>query len=450
MKPRVLLTKEIITRFFDMNKLLTLWSGATSSAVLPLMALVGAYYFFQGLGGNPGLHFQSLMRFLKETLSLNPVQQAGFMFVITIPWMIKPLYGFLSDSLPIFGYRRTSYFCIASLLSIGAYILISFFGYSYTSVIILYFIAAVGYACSDVLCDAIMVQKGQPINATDRLQSAQWFSISCAGIIVAFAGGYIAEHLSFQEAVLISIIAPCAVLALTIFCLKEERSTSVKDAALMARTGVKKALKLKPIWGCAIFLFLYNMQPGFGTALYNYQVDVLKFSQVQIGHIGTVSGICFMVGTLTFAALCSKLSEKIFLNAIIFVSFITTIAYLFYSSLVNAFIISGMTSFVGVIAFIGILTLAARVCPKNAEGTVFALLMSMNNFGSRVGDMIGTSLYKALDYDWLIIVASAFAVCMWFFLPLVRSKPINKYVLFTSICVVTLTAGSFLLFPKFF
>ena len=36
-----------------------------------LMALVAAYYFLQGMGGNPGLYEQTLDRFLKETLALN-------------------------------------------------------------------------------------------------------------------------------------------------------------------------------------------------------------------------------------------------------------------------------------------------------------------------------------------------------------------------------------------
>ena len=32
------------------------------------------------------------------------------------PWVVKPLYGFLSDTLPIFGYRRRSYLIICGLL----------------------------------------------------------------------------------------------------------------------------------------------------------------------------------------------------------------------------------------------------------------------------------------------------------------------------------------------
>lgn len=32
------------------------------------------------------------------------------------PWVVKPVYGFLSDTVPIFGYRRRSYLIICGLL----------------------------------------------------------------------------------------------------------------------------------------------------------------------------------------------------------------------------------------------------------------------------------------------------------------------------------------------
>lgn len=32
------------------------------------------------------------------------------------PWVVKPLYGFISDTVPIFGYRRRSYLIICGIL----------------------------------------------------------------------------------------------------------------------------------------------------------------------------------------------------------------------------------------------------------------------------------------------------------------------------------------------
>lgn len=48
------------------------------------------------------------------------LQVAVLTGVATIPWMIKPLYGFISDSIPLFGYRRRSYLVACGLLGMCA------------------------------------------------------------------------------------------------------------------------------------------------------------------------------------------------------------------------------------------------------------------------------------------------------------------------------------------
>ena len=44
------------------------------------------------------------------------LQVATITALAAAPWMVKPLYGFLSDTLPIFGYRRRSYLIVCGLL----------------------------------------------------------------------------------------------------------------------------------------------------------------------------------------------------------------------------------------------------------------------------------------------------------------------------------------------
>lgn len=39
------------------------------------------------------------------------------------PWVVKPFYGFLSDTVPIYGYRRRSYLIICGLLGAPKYYL---------------------------------------------------------------------------------------------------------------------------------------------------------------------------------------------------------------------------------------------------------------------------------------------------------------------------------------
>lgn len=147
-----------------------------------LMFLVGTYYFLQATGGNPGLHFQSLQKYLKEALKFSPTEMSVFMALIILPWTIKPLYGIISDFLPIFGSRRKNYFVLTGLLGAGTYLALSWSGFSRETIAVYLVIAAISFAFSDVLCDAVMVEKGQPLKATDRLQSVQWAASGLAGV----------------------------------------------------------------------------------------------------------------------------------------------------------------------------------------------------------------------------------------------------------------------------
>lgn len=75
--------------------------------ILAIMAV----YFVQGALGLARL---ATTFFFKDELHLAPAEVAALSGLFTLPWVFKPLYGFLSDGLPIFGYRR--YIQLRSLL----------------------------------------------------------------------------------------------------------------------------------------------------------------------------------------------------------------------------------------------------------------------------------------------------------------------------------------------
>src|SRR2546428_10545630 len=79
-----------------------------------LAILFAVVYFSQGM-----YHVadQVLTLTLKERLGMSPSQVGKFGTIILLPWVIKPLYGMISDSFPLFGTRRKSYFLLTSALA---------------------------------------------------------------------------------------------------------------------------------------------------------------------------------------------------------------------------------------------------------------------------------------------------------------------------------------------
>src|SRR5919199_5508524 len=76
-------------------------------------------YFVQGILGLARL---AVSFFLKDELALSPAQVAALMGIAALPWVIKPVFGFLSDGVPMFGYHRRPYLILAGLIGTTAWL----------------------------------------------------------------------------------------------------------------------------------------------------------------------------------------------------------------------------------------------------------------------------------------------------------------------------------------
>src|SRR5215813_8468578 len=75
-----------------------------------LAVLFAVVYFSQGMWYLPN---QAITITLKDR-GLSAGQVATFFAITGIPWLIKPVYGLVSDFVPLFGRRRKSYLYITS------------------------------------------------------------------------------------------------------------------------------------------------------------------------------------------------------------------------------------------------------------------------------------------------------------------------------------------------
>jgi len=64
------------------------------------MVFFALVYVVEGIGQTGGLIAQPLNYFLKQTFGWTPVQVTAYLTVLNLPWVIKPVYGVVSDFLP--------------------------------------------------------------------------------------------------------------------------------------------------------------------------------------------------------------------------------------------------------------------------------------------------------------------------------------------------------------
>ena len=85
------------------------------------MLFFGLVYVVEGIGQTGGLIAQPLNYYLKQTFGWTAVQVTAYLTILNLPWIIKPVYGIVSDFLPLFGYRRKSYLILANATATAAY-----------------------------------------------------------------------------------------------------------------------------------------------------------------------------------------------------------------------------------------------------------------------------------------------------------------------------------------
>ncbi|PNX99473.1 folate/biopterin transporter chloroplastic-like [Trifolium pratense] len=114
----------------------------------PDTVAVAMVYFVQGVLGLARL---AVSFYLKDDLHLDPAEAAVISGISAFPWLVKPLYGFISDSIPLFGYRRRSYLVLSGLLGALSWSLMAAFVDSKYSAAICILLGSLSVAFSDVV-----------------------------------------------------------------------------------------------------------------------------------------------------------------------------------------------------------------------------------------------------------------------------------------------------------
>ena len=387
-----------------------------------LGVLFGVVYFAQGMWYLPN---QAVTVFLKDR-GLSAGQVADFFLLATIPWLIKPVYGLLSDFVPLFGWRRKSYFLLSTALASGAaFVLAVLRDYPYWPTAILFTLMALGLAFTDVLTDALMVENGRPLGLTGAFQAVQWAAIYAASILVGVVGGYLAGARRLDLAFALAGCFPLLSLIMAFLFVRERRARAEWEALRATGRAIREAAVHREIWIVAGFIFFFNFSPSFGPAFLYYQTDVLGFSQEFIGVLGSVAAVGAMLGAAIYAPLSRRYPLKRVIVWAIGVGVLSMLAYLVYRGQRSALAIDFITGVAAMVTQLAFLDLAAKACPRRVEGTFFALLMSVFNGGTQLSQNVGGRLYDWIGYTPLIFISAGMTALAWLLVPLVNVERIE-------------------------
>jgi MFS family permease len=390
------------------------------------MLFFAIVYVVEGIGqARVGIIYQPLTFYLKES-GWTPLQVTAYFAALNFPWIIKPVFGLVSDFVPLLGYRRKSYLILSSLCAAGAYAWIARLTEPGEFALLL-MLTSYAMATASTLCGALLAENGQSYRLSSSFVSQQWLWFYIAIMASSFLGGALVEHLpartALQAAAGIAAVAPLAMLLATLFLLTERKVVVSRQEMRLTFQSIVQALRSRKLWFVALFLFLYCFAPGFGTPLYFFMTDELKFSQSYIGILGSIASAGWIAGALVHRWLLRSMSSKALLYLSIALGTLSAASFLLLTGEVTAAIVNFANGAAMMIATIASLTLAADYCPRRAEGFAFAGLMSVTNLAEIFSSNAGAFLYEHL-FDGrlgpLIVVSAAATAFAALLVPLLR------------------------------
>jgi folate/biopterin transporter len=405
-----------------------------------LMAIL-LVYFVQGILGLARL---AVSFFLKDDLGLTPAEVSAMLGIVALPWTIKPLFGFMSDGLPILGYRRRPYLLLSGLLGAASWIALGTVVETAWQATLTISLGSLSVAIADVIADSLVVERArhESISNVGSLQALCWGTSAAGGLLTAYLSGFLLERFSTQIIFLITASFPLLI-ALGVALITEEPTHDRIDFAnIKQQVGqLKNAITQKSIWLPTLFLFIWQATPTAESAFFFFTTNELGFQPEFLGRVRLVTSIAAILGVWLFQRFLKGIPFRtIFawstvMSAVLGMTMLVLVTHAnralgiddHWFSLGDSLVLTVM----GQIAFMPVLVLAARLCPSGVEATLFALLMSVTNLAHLISYEFGAVLMQAMgitetnfDLLWLLVLITNLSTLLP--LPFINWLPDNR------------------------
>ncbi|VVB13991.1 unnamed protein product [Arabis nemorensis] len=387
----------------------------------------------------------------KDVQQVQPSVVQLYMGLYYIPWVMRPIWGLLTDVFPIRGYKRKPYFLVSGVLGLVSAIAIAVLGKLPAALALSCLIGvSAAMAIADVAIDACIATNS--INIRSLAPDIQSLCMVCssAGALVGYAtSGVFVHQLGPQGALGILALPPATIVILGFF-IYEKRSSTVllqknkkdADGVGVAVKGMYKTIKYPQVWKPSLYMFVslaLNISTHEGYFYwYTDPTAGPAFSQEFVGVIYAMGALASMFGVLVYH---KKLKGYSFRNMLFFaqllygLSGMLDLIFIKRLNLVlgipDSFFVITEESFSRIISkirWIPMVVLSTRLCPLGIEGTFFAFLMCIDSFGQLASKWSGGIVLHAFGVTrhefgnlWLVILLRnllrLFTLCFVFLVP---------------------------------
>ncbi|XP_068653620.1 probable folate-biopterin transporter 6 [Aristolochia californica] len=367
----------------------------------------------------------------KDVKKVQPSSVQMFIGLYYIPWIMKPLWGLLTDVFPINGYKRRPYFLLAGILgTTSAFIVSTNSKLTVVSANICLIGFTTGVAIADVTIDACIAKNSieKPSLATD-MQSLCSLCTS-VGALLGYSMSGIVVHLFGAQGALGLLTIPPALLILLGFVSYEQKTVHSSDKRKAfekvgsAMIGICKTIKCSQVWKPSLYMYL-SLSLSFSTheGQFYWYTDPKAgpaFSEAFLGFIYAIGALASIAGILIYHKV---LKDYPFRNLLFFaqlfyaVSGMLDLIFIFRWNLklgipdyVFVVMEESCSRIISKIRWMPMVILSSKLCPLGIEGTFFALLMCIDSLGSLTAKSSGgmvLHLFNVTRTDftnlWLVV-----------------------------------------------
>ncbi|CAL5358812.1 unnamed protein product [Camellia sinensis] len=408
--------------------------------------VVVIYGISQGLGG--ALNRVGTAYYMKDVQKVQPSAAQVYSGITGIPWIVKPIWGILTDVVSIFGYHRKPYFVLAGVMGIISMLYLSLHEKLHLFLALLFLTGgSAGVAIADVTIDACVAQNSgsHPLLAAD-MQSLCALS-SSIGALVGFLLSGILVHLIGPVGVFGLLAIPFGLVLSVGVLLKEPYTTDFTCRQVTQKfTDACKAmwttLKCPEVWRPCLYMYIsLTLSLDIYQGMFYWFTDSEEgpsFSKEAIGYICSIGSVGSLLGAILyqyglkdypFRDLCFWTQLLFGLSGMLDLMLVLRLNLKFgIPDSLFVVIDASVSQMILRLKWMPLLVLSSKLCPPGIEGTLFALLMSIDNAGLLTSSWGGGLLLHVLkvtrtEFDelWLAIlirnILRVSPLCLLFLIP---------------------------------
>ena len=362
-----------------------------------LFMMFGALYFVQGVIQAYQLNF---FKPHMDAEGIDPDRIGIVASLALLPFVIKWLYGLISDKYPLFGRGHRVPYMMIGLVSTSIAFGIAFFidpSESFGMLALVVLLATFFMALFDTTADALAVDVVVP---EDHSSVQAWMTGGRAvGVVaVSIVFGWIADAAGYQSIFL--VIA--ALLLVPLWYVSRVREPEQRTPAHSFDRRAFRVM-LQPrylVFGIFLILAWFFFQGIDGLVTY-YMSETLDSSAGRIGVYGTLKGVGMVVGAVGLSAMVHRLGRR-------GAATVTLVAVA-----CGGLVLSTLESERAIITFAAIwgiavglqwttyATLSMGVTDTRIAASMFAILQTMANIGIGGGEGVATALSDNVEFPAL-------------------------------------------------